>query len=155
MTAPSKHGPSKSQQRRARGLALQTLYEVDISGHPPADVLARLAEERRPGPDVLDYARDLIVGVAQHRDAIDDLIHRQAPAWPLGQMSAIDRNILRVGIYEAFFNSTTIGVGVAINEAVEIAKRFGSEASSRFINGVLGQIAATRHEEPPEATTHT
>ena len=146
-------GPSKNQQRRARSLALQTLYEVDVSGHSPADVLARLSGEHPPSETVLNYTRQIIAGVAQHRAETDALIRRQAPAWPLEQMSAVDRNILRIGIFEALYNSTTIGVGIAINEAVELAKQFGSEASGRFVNGVLGQIAETRGAIGPSTSS--
>jgi N utilization substance protein B len=145
--------PSRGQQRRARSLALQTLYEVDLSGHAPADVLDRLTEENLPSATVLDYTRQILAGVARHRREIDELIRRHAPAWPLDQMATIDRNILRLGIFEAWFNSTTIGVGMAINEAVELAKQFGSATSSRFVNGVLGQIAAERGPSPPRGAS--
>lgn len=136
-------------RRRARVLAFQTLYEVDVSGHRPIDVLQRLASDLKVDPEVVDYARHIIAGVARHRQEIDGLISRFAPAWPIAQMSPVDRNILRIGIFEAVYNSTTIPVGVAINEAVELAKQFGSESTSRFVNGVLGQIVATINRAEP------
>lgn len=132
------------QRRRARALALQTLYEADVSGHPPAEILQRQAEERKQSPGVVQQASRLVAGVVRHRAEIDTLIGRYAPAWPVGQVSAVDRNILRVGIFEAVYDSTTIPVGVAINEAVELAKLYGSESSSRFVNGVLGRVVAER-----------
>ena len=138
------------QRRRARTLAFQTLYEVDLTGHRPAEVLDRLAGEIHANPAVVDYARHLVAGVAQHRAEIDGRIARHAPAWPVNQMAAIDRNLLRLGIFEAIYNSTTIPVGVAINEAVELAKLYGSESSSRFVNGVLGQVVGDRPSPPTD-----
>jgi N utilization substance protein B len=133
-------------------LAFQTLYEVDISAHRPAEVLDRLASELHQDPVVADYARELVAGVGRNRGPIDDVIARYAPAWPVGQMSAVDRNLLRLGIFEAVYNSTTIPVGVAINEAVELAKLYGSESSARFINGVLGRVVAEHAQDhlPPD-----
>ena len=139
------------QRRRARMLAFQTLYEVDISSHQPDEVIARLTDELHLDPTVSSYARELVAGVARHRGAVDELISKYAPAWPVGQMAAVDRNVLRMGIFEAVFNSTTIPVGVAINEAVELAKRYGSENSARFVNGVLGRVVAEHAQDhlPP------
>jgi N utilization substance protein B len=144
--APSQPPAGSSRQnRRARRLAFQTLYETDISGHAPSAVLQRLSTEVHPDPAVFEYARQLVAGVLEHRREIDTQIQRLAPAWPISQMSVVDRNLLRLGIYEAIHNSSTIPVGVAIDEAVELAKLYGSESSSRFINGVLGRVVA----EPP------
>jgi len=123
-------------------LAFQTLYETDLSGHPPAEVLQRLVGEIHADPSVTHYAHRLVTGVVEHRREIDAWIKRFAPAWPIAQMSAVDRNLLRLGIYEAVINSSTIPVGVAINEAIELAKLYGSESSSRFVNGVLGRVVA-------------
>jgi N utilization substance protein B len=133
-------------------LAFQTLYEVDISAHRPGEVLERLAGELHQDPVVADYARELVGGVGRNHATIDEVIGRYAPAWPVGQMSAVDRNLLRMGIFEAVYNSTTIPVGVAINEAVELAKLYGSESSARFINGVLGRVVAEHAQDhlPPD-----
>ena len=121
---------------------MQSLYEADVSAHTPADVLQRLSEEIHTDETVYDYARELVAGIVHHRSEIDEQIGHHAPAWPISQMSAIDRNLLRIGIYELAYNSSTIPVGVAISEAVELAKRYGSDSSSRFVNGVLGRVAA-------------
>jgi len=129
-------------RRRARVLAMQTLYEADVSAHLPAEVLQRLSEEIHAEEAVFHYARELVAGIVRHRARIDEQIRSHAPAWPIAQMSAIDRNLLRIGIYELAYNSSTIPVGVAISEAVELAKRYGSDSSSRFVNGVLGRVAA-------------
>src|SRR3954452_2164962 len=99
-------------RRRARVLAMQTLYEVDVSGHAPRDVLKRLAEEINTDEQVAGYAEQIVAGIVQHRDEIDAQISRHARAWPLAQMSAVDRNLIRIAIYELAFNSTTIPVGV-------------------------------------------
>lgn len=143
----SPHTPTARQRRRARTLALQALFEADISAHRPGEVLQRLASQLHTGPVPLEYARELVTGVVLHRGEIDARIRRHAPAWPLDQMSAVDRNLLRLGIFEAIYNSTTIPVAVAIDEAVELAKLYGSEASSRLVNGVLGGVVAQQADQ--------
>src|SRR5262249_54414929 len=85
------------------------------------------------------YAQDLVKGVLAHRSAIDTVIQQRAPLWPLAQMSAVDRNVLRIGLYESLYGSATVPLRTAINEAVELAKLFGSETSAKFVNGVLGR----------------
>src|SRR5438046_1586337 len=90
-------------RRRARVLAMQTLYEVDVSAHSPRDVLKRLAEEINADEQVADYADEIVVGIVHHRDEIDEQISRHARAWPLAQMSAVDRNLIRIAIYELSF----------------------------------------------------
>jgi len=144
MDAPEDAGREVSARarRRARVLALQTLFEVDVSGHPPTEVLERLSSEIHTEEAAYEYARELVNGIARNREQIDAQITRHASAWPIEQMPAVDRNLLRMGIYELAYNSTTIPVGVAISEAVELAKRYGSDSSSRFVNGVLGHVAA-------------
>jgi transcription antitermination protein NusB len=130
---------------RARALALQVLYEVDIANHPPADIY-RLRLEENPLPnDVADFARQIIFGVLPLTSALDQIIAIYAPEWPLDQIAAIDRNILRMALWEfAVYHDTPIKV--AINEAVELAKQFGSDSAPRFINGVLGALADHQHE---------
>ena len=130
---------------RARSLALQVLYEVDIANHPPADIY-RLRLEDNPLPDDgADFARQIIFGVLPLTGTLDQIIARYAPEWPLDQIAAIDRNILRMALWEfAVYHDTPIKV--AINEAVELAKQFGSDSAPRFINGVLGSLADHQHE---------
>jgi len=126
-------------RRRTRALALQTLFEVDLAGHAPGEVLSRhLGEASLPAKEE-EFARRLVEGVMAHRAELDRLIERVAPEWPLEQMAAVDRNVLRIGIYEVFFDEA-IPTKVAINEAVELAKLFGSDSSSRLVNGVLGTL---------------
>jgi N utilization substance protein B len=137
---------SPRARRRSRILAMQTLYEVDVSGHAPGEVLERLGAETNADEQVFKYAAELVSGIVRNRSDIDAQITQHATAWPISQMSAIDRNLIRMGIYELTHNSTTIPVGVAISEAVELAKRYGSDSSSRFVNGVLGSVAAEPRE---------
>ena len=126
-------------RRQARIIALQTLYEYDTAKHDVASVLERHVEERRLAPAVVDYANELVQGVLAHLVQIDATIEEAAHEWPLAQMARIDKNILRLAIYEILYNNA-VPAKAAINEAVELAKRFGSDTSSRFINGVLGTI---------------
>ncbi len=127
-------------RRRARTLALQALYEIDYTGHKAAEVMNRLLAEKALDEEYAGFARDLVDEVIQHRAEIDEKIRNFAPAWPLQQMSAIDRNILRLAIFEILIDNK-VPVKVAINEAVELAKAFGSDSSSRFVNGVLGSVS--------------
>ena len=130
---------------RARSLALQVLYEVDIANHPPADVFKSRLEEAPLTDDLSDFARQIIFGVLPLTTNLDLLIARYAPEWPLDQIAAIDRNILRIALWEfAVLRETPIKV--AINEAVELAKLYGSDSAPRFVNGVLGALADHQHE---------
>jgi N utilization substance protein B len=142
--------PSTSPRRQARIAALQTLYEVDSTNHPMGDVLRRNLDEpttENPTPVGLtdpagrEFARELAEGVTENQADLDRIIEKSAPNWPITQMSPIDKNILRLAIFEILFDNR-VPLKAAINEAVELGKRFGSDSSSRFINGVLGTIAA-------------
>jgi N utilization substance protein B len=132
-------------RRRARRVTLEVLYEYDIARHPPAEVLERRLEANNIDTPGAEFATQLVQGVLQNMDGMDVLIARNAPEWPLDQMAVIDRNILRIAIYE-FIASDETPVKVAINEAVELAKTYGSDSAPRFINGVLGTLA----EQIPE-----
>ena len=130
---------------RARALALQVLYEVDLTNHPPGDVFkARLEEDPLP-PELSEFARQIISGVFPLIRSLDISIAQYAPEWPFDQIAAIDRNILRMACWE-FAVSLDTPVKVAINEAVELAKHYGSDSAPRFINGVLGSLADHQHE---------
>jgi len=130
---------------RARSLALQVLYEVDMANHPPADVFRSRLEESPLTDDLSEFARQIIFGVLPLTNNLDHVIAKFAPEWPLDQIAAIDRNILRIALWEfAVFHETPIKV--AINEAVELAKLFGSDSAPRFVNGVLGALADHQHE---------
>lgn len=130
---------------RARALALQVLYEVDIANHPPGDVLKTRLDETPLTGELAEFARQIIFGILPIATELDLLIAKYAPEWPLDQIAAIDRNILRMALWEfAVFHETPLKV--AINEAVELAKQYGSDSAPRFVNGVLGSLAEHQHE---------
>ena len=128
------------RRRKARVLALQTLYEVDSVGHEVEGVLACLLTGGSLSEEYASFVRELVSGVIQNREEIDRSIRQFAPAWPVEQIPLVDRNILRLAIFEILLNNK-VPVKVAINEAVELAKTFGSDTSSRFVNGVLGSVS--------------
>lgn len=128
-------------RRKARGVALQALFEVDSVGHPADDVLARRADDESLNAEGQVFARGLVHGVLQRRAELDTLIARFAPEWPVDQLAIIDRNILRLALYE-LLDLGDVPVKVAINEAVELAKLYGSDSAGRFVNGVLGAFLA-------------
>jgi N utilization substance protein B len=133
----------RQARHQGRILAMQTLYEADIARHATDAVLDRLIDEGDYPPATAAFARRLVTGVLAHLDEIDPLIAEAAPTWPLSQMAKIDKSILRLAVHEVLYEPE-IPYKAAINEAVEIAKLYGSDSSSRFINGVLGTIAARR-----------
>ena len=126
---------------RARGLALQALYEVDITDHPPADVFKARLEESPLSSELAEFSRQIIFGVLPLLEILDQIIAEYAPEWPLDQIAAIDRNILRIACWEFAAPGGETPIKVAINEAVELAKLYGSDSAPRFVNGVLGSLA--------------
>jgi transcription antitermination protein NusB len=130
---------------RARALALQVLYEVDIANHPPVEIYTLRLEEAPLTEDLAEFARQIIFGILPLTHTLDHMIAKYAPEWPLDQIAAIDRNILRMALWEfAVFRETPLKV--AINEAVELAKLYGSDSAPRFVNGVLGALAEHQNE---------
>lgn len=131
----------KHQRRRARALALQTLYEVDSVGHPPEHVIARTLEQN-PGlkDDGVAFLQRAVLGTLASSKTLDGWIAGCAPEWPVDELAVLDRNILRLALWEFRVTDET-PMKVAINEAVELAKRFSSDSAPRFINGVLGTLA--------------
>jgi N utilization substance protein B len=130
---------------RARSLALQALYEIDITGHPQEDVLAGRAADYDLDAPLEEFARSIVAGVMPIRKELDGYIAEHAPEYPIDQISVIDRNLIRMATWEFAVNGET-PVKVAINEAVELAKRYGSDSSPRFVNGVLGSLAERSEE---------
>ncbi len=128
-------------RRKARIVALQVLYEVDTIRHDVAAVLERGLEEAELLAENKAFVAGLVYGVIRNKAKIDRTIREFAPAWPLEQIALIDRNILRLAIFEILFDNG-VSVKIAINEAVELAKKFGSDNSPRFVNGVLGSVSA-------------
>ena len=127
-------------RRKARAVALQALYEIDSVKHQPERVLTNLLAEEGLSEENASFVRELITGVIQSKEEIDRNIQTFAPAWPIDQLPVVDRNILRLAIFEILFDNK-VPVKVAINEAVELAKLFGGDNSSRFVNGVLGSVS--------------
>jgi len=139
---------------RARSVALQALYEVDVTGHPPSSVVEERILESELDPTLSDFARQIVLGVTPLFQTLDGFIAVHAPEWPLDQVAIIDRNILRMALWEfAVYNKTPIKV--AINEAIELAKVFGSDSTPRFVNGVLGSLASRQNEIQQALKQHT
>jgi N utilization substance protein B len=130
---------------RARSIALQALYEIDMADHPPAEVYQERLEDEGLSEDLAEFVRQILFGVLPLRQKLDHIIAKYAPEWPMDQIAAIDRNILRIAVWEFTLEKGT-PVKVAINEAVELAKLYGSDSAPRFVNGVLGSLAEHQNE---------
>ena len=128
----------------SRSIVLQTLFEWDFAvskDTEPKEILGRNIEEFGPGLDDGEFMSELFLGVVKKKAIIDEVIEKAAPDWPIDKISIVDRNILRIGLYELLFGDRTqVPPKVAINEAIELAKSFGGENSSKFVNGVLGGV---------------
>lgn len=136
---------SSKNRRLARSTALQALYELDCTNHTAGEVMSARLEEQPIPEDLRLFAYKLVNGVLAYQTRLDTVIQEHAPEWPLSQMAIVDRNILRLAIYEfAIWGETPLKV--VVNEAVELAKEFGSDNASRFINGVLGAVADREQE---------
>ncbi len=130
---------------RARAVALQALYEIDMAGHPPLLVINYRLSDNDLNENMAEFVSQITMGVWPIVKQLVHFIAEHAPEWPLDQVATVDRNILRIALWE-FAVSENIPIKVAINEAVELAKVFGSDSSPRFINGVLGSLAARQNE---------
>ena len=132
-------------RRQARAVALQALYEIDSVHHPPERVLQHCLEETPLPEGATKFARYLVFGVLRHQAVLDAYIQKYAPEWPLEQVAIVDRNILRLALYELATDGRT-PFKVIINEAVELGKMFGSDSTPRFVNGVLAAMVPLRQE---------
>lgn len=135
-----------SNRHLSRTIVLQALYEWDIRERPEGKLTAmasEIASGLAPKFDDQGFVGELLAGVLTNRAEIDELITRYAPEWPLDQITTVDRNVLRIGVYE-LIHSASVPSKVAINESIELAKNFGGESSGRFVNGVLGAIYRDR-----------
>ena len=131
---------------KARGIALQALYEIDMTGHAAGIVIEnRFLETPLSTSNLEDFARKIILGVVPIREQLDQFIAEHAPEWPIDQVSIIDRNLLRIALWE-FAVSGETPIKVAINEAIELAKKYGADSTPRFVNGVLGSLAERQNE---------
>ena len=132
---------SSDPRREARMAALQSLFAADVKGGSGEASLEWLVSENSLQASSVEFAEVLSRGVTESRSELDDVIHRYAPAWPVDQLPLIDRNILRIALFE-LLHTPNVPRKTAINEAVELAKIFGSDSSARFVNGVLGSVMA-------------
>lgn len=130
-------------------LALQVLYEWDLTRHEWRSALEAHADELHASPDAICFAENCIEGVVREQDSLDTLIRQHQHQWPVEQLATVDRAVLRLGLFELAEGSRTPPL-VAINEAVELAKTFGSEGSARFVNGVLGASFNEQHNRSSE-----
>ena len=133
-----------SSRHLSRSIAMQSLYEWDFYGQKSGDlknIVERNIKEFGPGLENSDFIWKLVDGVISHLSQLNQIIEKTAPEWPLQQITIIDRNVLRIGLYELLFeDKSEVPPKVAINEAIELAKNFGGESSGKFINGVLGTV---------------
>ncbi len=130
---------------KARGIALQALYEIDMTGHVPQKVILERVTEAGLDEELSEFATTIALNVWSMVAVLDKFIGEHAPEWPLDQVAVIDRNILRIALWE-FAVSGQTPVKVAINEAVELAKVYGSDSSPRFVNGVLGSLSSNQNQ---------
>jgi len=145
-------------RRRSRIIAFQALYEADQAEHPLPAVLGRHLAEAELGAQASAFVEQLVRGVDARRTEIDAMIAERASAFPLTAMAPVDRNVLRLALFEICFDNQRAPLAVVINEAVELAKGYGSESSGRFVHGVLGAIAGRQQaqtEVAPAATAHS
>jgi N utilization substance protein B len=127
-------------RRKARVIALQVLYEVDLTNHGAQETIDRFMTEQALPEENRLFVRSLVDGIISNIDDLDNYIREFATAWPVEQLALIDRNILRLAIYEILIEHT-VPLKVAINEAIELAKKFGGDNSARFVNGVLSSVS--------------
>ncbi|MGI9497370.1 MAG: transcription antitermination factor NusB [Mariniblastus sp.] len=138
-----------SRRSRAREIVLQVLYQDDLNTDQPEDIRLRFINARlNQDRSLVEFAEDLLAGVRQHRDAVDQQLEAIARNWKLSRMAATDRNVLRLGAYEILFTETPDRV--VVNEAIELAKRYGTNNSSQFVNGVLDRLM---NNQPPTKPT--
>ena len=138
-----------SNRHRLRSVALESLYEWDFYGKNDKDIktyLKQTMDEFAPNAEEMDFATNLCKGILQNAEQIDKIITDAAPDWPMDQITMVDRNVLRMGVYELLFDKE-VPPKVAINEAIELAKTFGGKSSGKFVNGVLGSIFRKREGE--------
>lgn len=126
-------------RRKARELALQMLFQHDLSGNAPDMILETFEDLQRSKPNTREFATKIFRGTVDNLTSIDDMIQAQADNWRLSRMAVVDRNIIRMSVYE-FLHETDTPKLVIIDEAIEIAKKFGTQKSSQFINGILDGI---------------
>jgi N utilization substance protein B len=138
------------KRRASREVALRALFQVDVGGLAPEEALASTIAEGNYREDTLRFARDLVLGATAHRERIDATIESHARGWTLARMANVDRNVLRLAVYEILY-LPDIPYSVTVDEAVELAKKYSTAESGRFVNGVLGNLVRTIEAEEAEA----
>ena len=138
------------RRRLAREIALQALYVADVSGTPADEAFAVVTrrEDDAPDPETLEFARALALGALERRDELDGLIQQRAQNWAMNRMAAVDRNVLRLAAYELVARPDT-PLGVVIDEAIEIVRKYSTEEATRFVNGILDALKALRGDAKP------
>ena len=131
-------------RRKARLLAVQALFELDFHNRPADEAVAERLLEAKLSPANEEFVRELVQGVLHDKDEIDARISAVAPQWPIQQIAHVDKNVLRLAIYELMAEDDRVPAKVAISEAVELARLLGSETSPKFVNGVLGAVVALK-----------
>lgn len=150
-----------SNRHLGRIVALQTLYEYEFRSQSEdsqldlQEVLGRNIERYKEAIDDKDFVQHLVSGVLEHQAGLDEKLQPMAPGWPIDQIARVDRNVLRIGLYELLYKADSVPPKVVINEAVELAKAFGSDNSSKFINGVLGTAYRTLVEAKDQSDAAT
>ncbi len=139
---------------KARSIALQVLYECDLTNHIPGNSLEERMEDENLDTSLRDFTKQIVFGVLPISNQLDDLIAQHAPEWPMDQVAVIDRNILRIALWEFAVEGCT-PIKVAINEAIELAKLYGADSTPRFVNGVLGSLANRQEEIRQKFNTKT
>jgi len=137
----------------SRSIVLQSLYEWDFYNKKPSlkDIIERNIADFGPGLEELDFVWKLAEGIEKHLPELDKIIEKAAPEWPINQISMVDRNVLRIGLYELLYaNKEEVPPKVAINESIELAKSFSGQTSGKFINGVLGTVYKELSDSSPE-----
>jgi N utilization substance protein B len=131
-----------TRRTRAREIALQVLFQEDLNPQSPPEEGEALLRRRLKKPELLEFSRNLVAGVRRHRSELDERIEKTAVHWSLHRMAVTDRNVLRLGAYEILYSDTPDRV--AVNEAVELAKRYGAAHSAQFVNGILDHLMQER-----------
>ncbi|MFZ5633650.1 MAG: transcription antitermination factor NusB [Bacillota bacterium] len=127
-------------RRQAREAALKTLYQIDVGGIDPEKAMAHTVEMTGVAADNLDFMRELVLGAVEHLSGIDGIIASLSKDWNLERLARVDHNIMRMAVFEIMYRDD-IPFGVTVNEAVELAKKYGGEESGKFVNGILGKVA--------------
>lgn len=138
-----------TRRSRAREVALQVLYQDDLNVRISPSIGEGFIRRRLRPPELVELAQKLVAGVRRHRERLDRLIERTASNWSLGRMAVVDRNVIRLGAYEILYSDAP--GKVAVNEAVELAKRYGAAHSAQFVNGILDRLLHAHQQPPPNA----